>query len=248
MLRIERDFLTYSDGIPGKYSVSVSNIHDRLDVKYCLSGNGAKVPHWNALGLKVIKLGNVLKRMKDRGERVEEDETYQLLQVTYGGEVVEGELKDGSELSYSKLFRVKEWDVLLSNMGVGRGAVGIVPSFHNGRWVSNEYTILRASSKEEAIYYVTLLRTKEILADILAFGTGMNRGRIKWSDVSSIEVPEYNGNVYKKELRPVDFEDFWKAYSRITEIRGSQKAMLADRLKLEDEEAELRWLAHKPPE
>lgn len=76
-------------------------------------------------------------------------------------------------------------------MGVGRGAIGIVPSYYNDTYVSTEFTVLSADSKEEALFYVNLLRTKEILCDILSSTTGMNRGRIDWEDMCHIAVPEY---------------------------------------------------------
>lgn len=77
-------------------------------------------------------------------------------------------------------------------MGVGRGATGIVPSYHGGKYVSNEYTILRANGKEETLFYATLLRTDEILADILSYTTGINRGRVKWNTIQLIIVPFCN--------------------------------------------------------
>lgn len=128
--------------------------------------------------MNVIVIGSALKVQGDRGIPVFASDGYQFLRVNYGGDIIEGDFIDGSECSYNRLFVVKEWDVLLSNMGVGRGAVGLVPPYHSGKFVSNEYTIVRAKTKEEAVYYSILLRTKEILGDILANTTGMNRGRI----------------------------------------------------------------------
>ncbi len=248
IIRIEREFLSFLDGISGNYSVSVDKINDRLDVKYCMSNKGQKIPYWIEKGLKPIELGSALIKACQRIVSVIDDEAYQLLKVTYDGDVLEADTKDGGELSYSKMSRVKHWDILFSNMGVGRGAVGIVPPYHDGKYVSNEYTILTARSKEEAIYYSTILRTKEILADILSYGTGMNRGRIKWADASTVIIPKYIPESHNLHDEVIHLEDFWKSHIALNELKERRKKTLADDLRLEDDEARLRWLAHKPPE
>ena len=133
-------------------------------------------------------------------------------------------------------------------MGVGRGAIGIVPEYYDGRYVSNEYTILRAKSNEEAIYYTNLLRTMEILGDILTSTTGMNRGRIKWDEMKSIEVPVYNKEQHKLESAVELLTSLWDIYSKYYQKKTTIVDGIASNLKLNDQSARLRWLAYKPPE
>jgi len=147
--RIVSDFRNFCHGVGALYSVPATQITDRLDVKFCINDRGRKKPIWLSNGLNVIPIGNALSIATGRQVKVDQDEVYQFLRVTYDGDVTQGDAKDGSECSYSTLYRVKEWDILLSNMGVGRGAVAIVPTYHSGKFVSNEYTIVSRSRKSK---------------------------------------------------------------------------------------------------
>lgn len=241
-------FNKFSKGERVEFVVDSSSISDRLDVKYCLNDNGRLKPHWENMGLVVKSLEDELSPVDDRKTEVESDEQYTLLKVTYEGEVLEAETKEESDISYSYLYKVHEWDILYSNMGVGRGAIGIVPEYYDGKYVSNEYTILRAKSKAEAVYYTNLLRTKEILGDILSSSTGMNRGRIKWEDISSIEVPVYSNKLHHLEETVDLLTSLWDTYSNYHGKKATLVDNIASNLKLNDETARLRWLAYKPPE
>ena len=202
---------------------------------------------WKANGYDVVTLKVVLTEAKDRKVKIEEGEDYQLLRVGYSGEISDGETLD-CESSYSYLLKVKAWDILISNMGVGRGATGIVPSYHNDKYVSNEYTILRANSKEEALFYSTLLRSDEILADILSYTTGMNRGRVKWKTISQIAVPRCDTKDSSLTNGVAAIETLWAQVIAAQTLRESQREQLANRFQVCDEDAKERWLSYKPPE
>lgn len=246
--RIVSEFRHYESGKAGYFVIPAKNISDRLDVKYCINDRGRKKPVWKKLGLAIVKIGTKLLPQCDRAVQVEKDSEYQLLRVTYDGDIIEGDLADGDSCSYDNLYEVKTWDVLVSNIGVGRGALGIVPPFHDGKYVSNEYTILRAASNEEAVYYTNLLRTKEILADILSSTTGMNRGRIKWKDIEGVEVPEYNASNKEIAALVTEMKDFWSAYQTFANSAQKHTEKVTDTLKVNDEDARIRWLSFKPPE
>ena len=172
-----------------------------------------------------------------------------MLKVTYDGDVLEADRKVGDELSYATLYKVHQWDILFSNMGVGRGAIGIVPEELDGTYVSNEYTILSANSKEDAIYYCTLLRTKEILGDILSSTTGMNRGRLRWENMRTIEVPlRDSGDRASLRAAVGALEALWESKKRFRDMSSERLGKLVDNLKLDGEAARIRWLAYKPPE
>lgn len=245
---IATEFLDYLAGKPGSYSVPAVRFLDRMDVKFCVADGGRKIQHWVSKKLTVCEVHEVLTRALSREVSVLESDSYQFLRVNYDGDIAEGELIEGADCSYSTLYSVKPWDILMSNMGVGRGAVGIVPPFHAGKFVSNEYTILKAKSEEEAVYYCNLLRTKEILGDILASTTGMNRGRIKWDSISTVKIPKYvPGNVDIEKIT-VDLKDFWKAFDRYWKGRKKHMAAVALDLDIDGAGSQVRWLAFKPPE
>ncbi|MCL1809755.1 MAG: SAM-dependent methyltransferase, partial [Clostridiales bacterium] len=238
----------YLNGIVGSWLVPSAAISDRLDVKFCINDRGRKKKFWQEQGYQTTKIGNELNVQRNRGTILEDDAEYQLLKVTYDGDVLEGDILTSETSSYSKLSKLNEWDILVSNMGVGRGAVGIVPPYHASKYVSNEYTILRARSKVEAVFYVNLLRTKEILADMLSSTTGMNRGRIKWDVISNIDVPKCNPTDKDVELLVLELESFWEAYIKLANNKKRHDAELAKKYDVDGYDAHERWLGFKPPE
>jgi type I restriction enzyme M protein len=244
---IVENYRKYLQGIDGEYVVPFSNCTDRLDVKYCINDRGRKAGAWLKQGYKVRPLGTILSLATERVVKVEEDEEYPLLIVNYDGEINDGEVLDGAESSYSKLFKVNQWDLLISNMGFGRGAISVVPPHYAGKYVSNEYTILVAPTNECAVFYWNLLRTKEILGDIFSSTTGMNRGRIKWDIIQEVLVPVYESSVEIQKLTQ-EIEDFWKAYSRFTASKNEHIVRVASELDVAGDDSLNRWLSFKPPE
>jgi len=245
---VREEYAKFLSGLDTQFVVSPNLISNRLDVKYCINDRGRLKCEWEKEGHDITFLGDELEIQQGREVEVEEDEKYQLLKVTYEGEICEAEVKEGDDSSYNKLYRVEQWDVLISNMGVGRGAVGIVPSYHKGKYVSSEYTILRAKSNEAAVFYVNLLRTKEILADILSSTTGMNRGRIKWEIISGIIVPRCNENDPKLIKLSKEIISYWKATEKYMSNRKKHAQELVDMYGIDGEESNERWLGFKPPE
>ncbi len=249
-IRILEGYQNFEKGQRSNAVVEATTISDRLDVKYCLSEKERlrREELWLSKGAVVTSLSDVLTPAKNRIVKVDEDEVYTMLKVTYDGEVLEAETKDGQEISYSRLYRVHEWDILISGMGMGRGAIGIVPKYHDGKFVSNEYTVLAASSEEEALFYVNLLRTKEIMGAILSSTTGMNRGRIKWKTLSTLEVPKYEKTHDDMSEAVKALNELWSSYVKYFDEKGKAIGTVVSKLQLEDKQARKRWLAYKPPE
>jgi type I restriction enzyme M protein len=241
-------FERFKAGKGGSYVVAATQISGRLDVKHCLGEVGRRSKFWKSSGVTVAALETQLAEAVGRETKVEESGEYLLLKVSYDGEVLEAERKFGDECSYRVLYKVEPWDILSSNMGIGRGAIGLVPDYLAGGFVSNEYTILRANSEEDAVYYSGILRTKEILGDILASTTGMNRGRLRWGDMKTIQVPvrDKTNNAVAAAVAAVKAQ--WAAHSEFLKMRQYYIGGLADVLKLDGEDSRLRWLAYKPPE
>ena len=246
--RIIKSYLDFEKGKKANYIVPWTNILERLDVKYCLKENGRRKAFWISEGAEINEIGKLLKKATGRSVLLDKNEIYSFLSVTYDGDVTEAETKHGDEISYNRLYQVRTWDILFSNMGVGRGAIGIVPRHHDKKFVSSEFTILSATSKEEALFYTNLLRTKEILCDILSSTTGMNRGRIDWDNMCQIEVPVYSENIHDMKNEVVALEALWASYSRFRGVLNHKMETLVSQLKLEEDDSRTRWLASKPPE
>lgn len=245
---IIKSFKAYLDGADGDFVVPFNNCLDRLDVKYCVNDRGRKSSVWLEKGYEVKPLGSVLSNVgPKRKVSVEDELQYPLLIVNYDGEVNDGEILDGADSSYSALYEVKEWDLLISNMGFGRGAISVVPPHYAGKYVSNEYTILNAPSKECAVFYWNLLRTKEILGDVFSSTTGMNRGRIKWDLIQHVTVPVYRENDEILQLTK-EIESFWSAYAAFMQSKEKHVLNVSKELEVESKESFERWLSFKPPE
>jgi type I restriction enzyme M protein len=248
MDRIVNGFKLFRSGDASVAAVSSGRLNDRLDVKYCIGDTGRKSGIWKKQGVDPLPLKRVLSPATGRKVSVSDEDVYQFLRVNYDGEVLDGELISGSDCSYRTLYQVKEWDVLLSNMGVGRGAVGIVPPCHEQKFVSNEYTILCAETHEAAVYYTGVIRTKEILGDVLSTTTGMNRGRVSWAEIAEVLVPKSPKDESRLKELVKGLEDFWRAHQAYLEGRAKCLNGFSSELKLSDEDSHERWLASKPPE
>ena len=244
---IKKKFKEYSLGVKNEYVYPFDNCQDRLDVKFCVNDRGRRRAFWESIGKKTDIIGNILTEQNNRSQKVDEDGSYQLLSVNYEGIVSEGELKDGRDISYTSLNKVQTWDILISNMGFGRGAIGIVPPYLNNCLVSNEYTILRAKDKESTVFYWNLLRTKEILGDVLASTTGMNRGRIKWDIIKNVVVPVYDKSDKVKMLAK-EIDRFWKSQGLFRKVKDSLSSDISHTYRLDSEDSLKRWLAYKSPE
>ena len=132
-------------------------------------------------------------------------------------------------------------------MGFGRGAISIVPPFHSNKYVSNEYTILKANTQESTVFYWNLLRTKEILGDVFSSTTGMNRGRIKWDIIKNVLVPMYTKNENIINMT-IEIKKFWDAYERFIISKQTHNSVLFKELDVEGDDSLKRWLSFKPPE
>jgi type I restriction enzyme M protein len=240
-------FKEFLDGHANEYVYPSAHINNRLDPKYCINDRSRQISHWDKKGHDAINLGSALSIASGRREKVKFDKTYILLKVNYDGEVLEGDSKLGSESSYKYLYKTNTWDILYSNMGISRGAIGIVPPYQSGRYVSNEYTILSANSKAEAIYYTQVIRSKEMLGDILSASTGMNRGRIKWDDIREIAVPQYVDD-HGIESLAEQMEELWVSYQKYKNHETKQISEIYTRLNINSDAAVERWLGFKPPE
>lgn len=245
--RLISAFSDFKKGLPTDHTYPASAISDRLDVKFCIGDKGRKKRVWIKKGRKAIAFERILTLPGNRNTEVLEDEEYQFLRVSYQGEVIDGDIISGAECSYTTLYRVDAWDILISNMGVGRGAIGIVPPYHAGKFVSNEYT-MRAQTNDEAVYYSNLIKTKEILGDILSSTTGMNRGRIDWTTIAKVEVPEYVvGDAGIAKLVD-ELKSMWRAHSEFSNSKRRYLDAVATEMELNGADAHERWLGFKPPE
>lgn len=94
-----------------------------------------------------VKLGEVLKRVKNLVE-IENDKDYKLVTVKlYHKGVTLRKIAKGSELSSNKMHSVKSGEFILSGIDARHGAFGIVPNELEGAVVSNDFWCLEFDEK-----------------------------------------------------------------------------------------------------
>ena len=93
---------------------------------------------------------------------------------------------------------------------------------------------------------MTVIRSKEILGDILTVGTGLNRGRAKWNAMMDIEIPQKAQQELSNSVAAI--EALWAAQQEFKERFRAQAADITTTFILNDESVRQRWLAYKPPE
>ena len=77
----------------------------------------------------------------------------------------------------------------------------------------------------------------------------MNRGRIKWDDIKTIDVPLRDDNDSSSLHAAVEaLEALWEARKQFAGISSARLGQLVEDLKLDGDAARIRWLAYKPPE
>ncbi|QNA43698.1 N-6 DNA methylase [Lacibacter sediminis] len=191
-----------------KYIVDASRIEDRMDVKNCLMKIGRSVSLWKRKGYNIFPIQEVLEEKKFSDDDIiftkDCDDFVTLLLVRYSGLAEAGEEIVASDTTYSKLYRVRSGDLVISNIAASYGSMAVVPLELDGCVVSNEYTILRTKKGFHPNIVQIILRSPEIRSDILLGSTGANRTRMKWDLIKNISIPYPDGQLEKKILGLID--------------------------------------------
>lgn len=243
-----KEYQKFCDGYGNKhFIVAPEKVIDRLDVKHCLMNSGMSVSKWKKNGLKVVQLRDLVEPKTFTEAEIiissEFDSTVQYLRVRYDGGADIGDEVDPSETTYQYMYRVRQGDIVISNIAATYGSVALVDEITDGCVVTNEYTVLSVKPPYDNFVVWTLLRSKEVRADMLLIATGANRTRVKWENISGIMVPyPSNANDIASKLREFDLKEKNLAIERQATIEK-----LFNELILEGENAEKILQAFKPP-
>ena len=243
----------YTDFLSGKgnpeYIVPANKVKDRLDVKSCLMSTGRNISKWRSQGIEVYSLSDLveLKEFDEKDIIVTSnyDDFVTYLRVRYDGFAEVGDEIVASDTQYSQLFRIREGDIVISDIAATYGSVAIVPKELDGCVVTTEYTVLQPKEDVSPLVVWMLLRSPEARADMLLLATGANRTRVKWEKIKDLNLPRpasENSDAVVQKLKDAE-----QAERNALKLRKQAQKMLESPLELDNEEAQAVLRAFKPP-
>ncbi len=174
------------------------------------------------------------------------EEPEQLFTVRYDGTPApDRTILPRTETEYPQLFRVRQGELVISNIAATYGSVAIVSPDLGGLVVSKEYTVLNARPGYDARVLWAVLRSPEIRAELLLRTTGANRTRVRWSDIRDIAFPYPNDETVAIFIKHV--EEAEAARVKALEEETAATRELSEALSLDHDRAHLILDAFKPP-
>jgi type I restriction enzyme M protein len=244
------NFTKFLAGKKGPWRVPAAAINDRLDVKFCLPRKDDEnvATEWERAGYEVLPLGSIVQPVTDALLRPKDspNEEFTFLRVQYDGIAREGEKRLGREITYNEVQRGQEGDIVVSNVNMAHGAVGVLPKDLVHTLASTEFTIMRVKDARFNSWFLWgFLRSPEVRARLLSQATGLGRHRVEWEFLRDIPVPlidskeqEHIGGQYQEAVQAV-----WEAEA----LRGTTDGDLFGKLNLDNAWAVRRLQAAKPP-
>ena len=227
-----------------RFIVPASRARDRLDVKHCLVERDWRDTDATKLLSDVVEVKEI--PSSDRIDCRLHEGHVQLFTVTYEGTPQRDRvIFPRTETEYPELFRVRQGDIVISNIAASYGSIAVVPPELDGLVVSKEYTVLRAKSGYDARLVRALLRSREIRAEMLLRSTGANRTRVRWEDIQDIRFPYPDEATARGFLRHLVNAD--AAKSRALEEEAAAADTLNELVESNDESASMILDAFKPP-
>lgn len=224
--------------------VPVDRAKNRLDVKHCLIKRD-----WRR-SENMAPLSDFVKPKVFAGDDVIEcqvhEEPERLFTVKYDGTAEPDRIiLPRTETEYPQLFRVREGELVISNIAVTYGSVAVVPPSLDGLVVSKEYTVLKTKPGYDERVIWAVLRSPEIRAELLLRTTGANRTRIQWSDIHDIAFPYPDETTVAVFLKHI--EEAEAARIKTLDEAATATKKLNEALSLDHDSAHLILDAFKPP-
>lgn len=232
-----------------EYIVSADRIADRMDVKSCLKKPDRNVEKWIENGNTVIHFSDLVDLVEFNEENsietkdCEEFVTY--LRVRYDGFAEAGDEIVASDSTYTRLYYVQEGDIVISNIGATYGSTAIVPEELSGCVVTSEFTVFRPKDGIDRRIVWMLLRTPEARANLLLLATGISRTRVRWENLSELQLPLPNSSVTDEVVSAIIQAEEMEKTAALK--RNTARQLLEDSLNLNNDEANEILAAFKPP-
>lgn len=242
---VVREFRRFLEGEGGQqFIVPASRARNRLDVKRCLIEKD-----WRSCNSPTV-LSDIVE-LKEFGtldivECEEHEGHVQLVTVKYDGRSEPDRvIFPRTETKYTQLYRVRQGEIVISNIAASYGSIAVVSSQCDGLVVSKEYTVLKARFGYDARVIRALLRSSEVRAEMLLRSTGANRNRIRWEDIRDIAFPYPDEKAANEFVRHA--EEAEAAREKVLREETAATKKLDDTMLLNNERAKMILDAFKPP-
>lgn len=245
---ILQDFRDFLSGKKGPWLVPAARIADRLDVKWCLPRQSDIADGWRNTGTTVLSLEDVVDHIEDGAFNPKQtpDKVFTLLRVRYDGIPEEGDTALGRELTYDRVQCPSDGDLVVSNIAAHLGSCAVIPADLQHTVLSSEFTIMRVKDDRFQPWFIwAYLRSAEVRARLLSSATGISRHRIGWGVLKDIPIPLVDSIV--QEALAEQFRESMEAVRRAEKSRAQAAERLNSLLDLDNEWAEQRLKAAKPP-
>ena len=252
----------------GQFLVPADRVSDRLDVKSCLPKPGRQVLFWKKMGFNLVSFGDLVelvfpplppgqfeptKESVDDAELADHElidpltssEEVTFLRVRYDGFAEAGESVPAASTNYRVLRRIRENDLVVSNINAVHGAFAVVPANLDGLVVSPEYTVCRALNGVDPRLLWMLLRTPESRSDLLLLATGIGRTRIVWENLKQLQLPLPEENLADEAVRAI--RDAERKEAEAVALRESITRKFESCLGMDNQESRDILEAFRPP-
>lgn len=243
---IATEYSRYLNGESTEYVLGPELLKDRLDLRNCVPMIGRRVPHWNAAGVEVKRLMDVVTPVEDMvTPKAHPTTDFKLLKVSYEGRCELDDVRPGAKIVPSEMRRVAAGQVVFSVIRATDGSIGIVPSEFSGGLVSkSSFMVFRCGSAEDAAYLWSVLRSYEIRADMQSMSPGSTRYQTPWEDVRILQIPRLDDD-RRREIGTGILEVWRKERELRKEATESMRH--TEELDIESEDSRNRWEASKAP-
>jgi type I restriction enzyme M protein len=250
--RVSSLYRQFKAGKAKKWVVPGKKLTDRMDVKSCLPRPERLVPTWKRAGTNVLPLHELVD-VFDEDNLTDSDVLYTadseervtFLRIRYDGWAERGDEIEASGTNYSVLLRVRENDIVISNINAVHGAIAVVPASLDGCVVSNEFTICRARRGVDPKMVWLLARSPEARSDLVVLASGIGRTRVRWENARNLKLPIPKDKTIEEAISHLRNSE--ELLRQAEAARTSAETLFNEALGLDNEEAWNLIKAFKPP-
>jgi type I restriction enzyme M protein len=193
MEEVAAAFRSFVQGQKGPWLVPADRFNDRLDAKYLRPWSVSELENvWKVAGAKCDTIENLFDPIEEAVD-VEPETRYAFLRISYEGRPERGDTALGKEVSYSKVFKARPGDIVISNINAVNRAICVMPEGMGDVLISQAFTVLRLKpsmrGRADPMYIWSVLRTPAVVAEWLSHTTGFGRHYVDWNLIRRQRIP-----------------------------------------------------------